>query len=415
MNATLVFGLYNLLGILFFPVIALGVALRWRKRVFSKGLLRWSERWGKLPETTQALLKSPGKPWWWVHAVSVGEIKAIEPFLRRAPERAQVRIFLTVGTPEAITWAVDHQMAEAIAAAPIDLPWVVRRVARAVRPVRFITVESEFWPNLLREAGRAGARVALVNGRMSERSFRRYQKARFLLSALWACVDLWAVRQEEDAARFRDLGVPNQRLHVTGNLKYDIPLPVSSHEPPPALGCTREGEEVLLAESIQEVRKRQSDLRVIWAPRHVDRTEAITTQLRNLGITATRHSEDASWRSSPDQIWDTVGNLMEAYREAHVVVMGGSFVSKGGQNPLEPAALRRPVVFGPSMENFKGIADELVAEGGALQVQREELAGCLNALLTDAARRRSLGENARRMLERRQGATDRTLDLLIRS
>ena len=163
--------------------------------------------------------------WWWVHAVSMGEVKAIETFLRRAPKEAGVKVLLTAVTPEAIAWASEQKVADVVIAAPIDLPWIVRRVFRAVRPAVFISVESEFWPNLLREANRSGAKVgsdqrahlgAFISSPM--RAFSRF------CSALWEMFDLFAVRQSQDAQRFAALGVPAEKIQVTGNLKYDLYL-----------------------------------------------------------------------------------------------------------------------------------------------------------------------------------------------
>lgn len=418
-----VFRFYNLLVILAFPLILLGVLLRWRRRIFSKGLHRWPERCGRLsPELKERL--QAGKRWWWVHAVSMGEVKAIQTFLRRAPEHAQARVLLSVVTPEALAWASEQRLADAVIAAPIDLPWLVRRVFRQVKPELFISVESEFWPNLLREAKRSGARVALINGRLSQRSFESYRKMRGIMKVLWKCFDLWAVRQPQDADRFIALGVPSERLHVTGNLKYD--LPVEGHGDHSrngrsslviVIGSTREGEESHLLPVLERARRQWPALRIIWAPRHVDRAGEIEALLASKGLTCRRKSQatssDARGIHEPtDLLWDSMGDLLEAYRQADVAIVGGSFVPKGGQNPIEPAALGLPVIFGPSMDNFHGIAETLVRLGGARQVSITELDRCLSDILGDASLRRAMGERARRAVENHQGATEKTLRLL---
>ncbi len=225
MKSRWIFRLYNLLVLLVLPFIALGVMIRWRKR-FARGMERWSERWGNLRPEKQVQFRQGS--WWWVHAVSLGEVKAIEVFLKQIPKQAGAKVVLSVVTPEALSWAVEQKIADEIIAAPVDLPWVVRRVFTVIKPKLFISVESEFWPNLLREAKRSGAKVALVNGRISAHSFKSYKYIRSLLSVLWENFDLLAVRQPEDASRFTDLGVPSKLIHCTGNLKYDLPLPVSS-------------------------------------------------------------------------------------------------------------------------------------------------------------------------------------------
>jgi len=418
------FRIYNGLVVLAVPVILLFIALRWRRRFFSKGFDRWSQRWGHLPEEQLIRIRAKG-PWWWVHAVSLGEVKAIETFLRKAPTHARAQILLSVVTPEAIAYAVENKVAQEIIAAPIDLPWVVRRVFKEVRPQIFISVESEFWPNLLREAKRSGARVALINGRLSEHSFKSYSHVRWIMQALWGCFDLWAVRQEQDAVRFRSLGVPTEKIQVTGNLKYDSPIGSGSQEsaqspkrsvPVVVLGSTREGEESQLLPVLQKLRAQWPELKVIWAPRHLDRISEIETLLTAQGLSCRRKSlpgaADQNGHPPANILWDTMGDLLEAYRQADVAVVGGSFVPKGGQNPIEPAALRLPVVFGPSMDNFHGIADALVESGGARQVSLTELSECLNDLLKNPELRRTMGDKARRAVENEQGATQRTLTLL---
>src|SRR4051812_15916289 len=199
--------LFNSLLMAALPLIGAGVLMRWRRRVFVRGGKNLSERWGTLSPETRALFSGTRQSWWWVHAVSMGEVKAIESFLRRAPAEAGVKVLLSAVTPEALTWARDQKVADVVITAPLDLPWLVRRVMRIVRPEIFISVESEFWPNLLREARRSGAWVALINGRISERSYKSYARIRPVLNALWDTLDLFAVRQSQDAERFAALGV----------------------------------------------------------------------------------------------------------------------------------------------------------------------------------------------------------------
>lgn len=434
-----IFRCYNLLVLVALPFIVFGVALRWRKR-FPRGIERWSERWGHLSPEKQAKFRE--NDWWWVHAVSLGEVKSIEVFLRRIPKRTGARVLLSVVTPEALSWAVEKQVAAEVIAAPVDLPWVVRRVSRAVRPKLFVSVESEFWPNLLREAKRAGARVALVNGRISARSYGRYKRVRRILSAVWECFDLVAVRQEEDASRFVDLGMAPRLVHVTGNLKYDRPFPESPNGAPArdpsrlilVVGSSREGEEKELLPVMESLCRSYPALQVIWAPRHIDRVMEIEELFRSAGLESSRESSTTVGEPSPHAspaplptgegaarsgegntrhvIWDTMGNLLDAYAQADIAIIGGSFVPKGGQNPIEPAALSVPVVFGPSMENFNGIAEVLVQQGGARQVALSELGRCLEELLESSDKRREMGRRARQAVESRQGATDRTLALL---
>lgn len=401
---------YNFLLLIALPFVMAGVLVRWRGRL-ARGLERWSERWGH--GDSEPFTRGR---WWWVHAVSLGEVKAIEVFLREAPAKANVQIYLSLVTPEAIAWATDKKLAAVVAAAPIDLPWVVRRVFARVRPALFISVESEFWPNLLREARRSGARVALMNGRISARSYRSYMRVRSILTALWENVDLFAVRQHEDASRFATLGVAQRAIHVTGNMKYDLPLP--SRGVPRSnggalrvvVGSSREGEEKELFPVLNSLRARYPALQIIWAPRHIERTNDLVQFFAAQGAHVVRKSMRLDAKD-PHVLWDTMGDLIEAYQQADLAIVGGSFVPKGGQNPIEPAALSIPVVFGPSMENFHGIAEVLVQQKGAAQVTLPELEGCLDRLLSSVEERQLMGERARAAVQSRQGATPKTISL----
>jgi 3-deoxy-D-manno-octulosonic-acid transferase len=413
------FYLYNALLLAALPLVALYIGVRWWKRILFKASDGWGERWGRLPPSTLQALT--GNRVWWIHAVSMGEVKAIETFLRRLSTESDKVVLLSVVTPEALSFALEKKLAHQVIPAPIDLPWIVRRVFRQVRPELFISVESEFWPNLLREAKRAGARVALINGRLSARSFKSYCRLRIVLSSLWDCFDLFAIRDGQDAERFRALGVPPEKLHVTGNLKYDLSLsqrPGSAKDgsqPVIVMGSTREGEEKELLPVLERIREQHPGVRVIWAPRHVERVAEIERIFAAKGISYGRKSLLGAGANGPDApfvLWDSMGDLIDAYRQADVAVIGGSFVAKGGQNPIEPAALQVPVVFGPSMDNFHAIAETLLQNGGARQVTLSELEGCLQELLGDPETRRVMGVKARQAVELAQGATERTLRLL---
>jgi len=417
MKSRWIFRFYNLLVLIALPFIVVGVMIRWRKR-FARGMERWPERWGRLSGEQQAKFKTG--VWWWVHAVSLGEVKAIEVFLTQIPKQTGAKVLLSVVTPEALAWAVERQIADDIIAAPVDLPWVVRRVFVAVKPKLFASVESEFWPNLLREAKRSGARVTLVNGRISAHSYKNYKRIKPILAVLWDCFDLLAVRQQEDASRFAELGMPQKGIHVTGNLKYDLPLPKSPNGTSAleqrgtltvVIGSTREGEEKVLLPVMQKLKSRFSTLRVIWAPRHIDRVGEIESLFASLALPIIRKSNGSTAVAS-HVLWDSMGDLIEAYQQADIALVGGSFVQKGGQNPIEPAGLSIPVVFGPSMENFLGISEVLIQQGGARQVALPDLEHCLSELLEKKDVRLSMGRRARQAVESRQGASDKTLGLL---
>jgi len=411
-----VYNIYNTLVFLFFPIVLIAVLLRWRKRV-AKGLQHWSERRGYLSDAQNSLF-AMGHRWWWIHAVSLGEVKAIERFLRTAPSHAGVKVLLSVVTPEALAYAQEAHLVDQVIAAPVDLPWMVRRVFHVVRPEWFLSVESEFWPNLLREASRSGAHVGIINGRISQRSFRRYRWIRWLLGALWENLHFIAVREEQDAQRFEMLGLSRERIHVVGHMKYDVPVEASplmlSSAPLLVFGSTREGEELLLLPIMTALRSSFPHLRIICAPRHKERTADVESRFMAANLPVRKRSATLTQPITAGELvlWDTFGDLMEAYRQSDIAVIGGSFVHKGGQNPIEPASLGKPVVFGLSMENFKDIAETLLAGQGAMQVPLEKLEETLRDLLNDLTRRRTMGDNARAVVEKARGATERTLDLL---
>ncbi len=411
--------LFNLLLIACLPLLGLVVLVRWHRRVFSRGGDRWDERWGRFSPETLTQLKTSSQ-WWWVHAVSMGEVKAIAAFLNKAPQQSGAKILLSVVTPEAISWATENKVADCIVAAPLDLPWIVRRSMQTVKPRLFLSVESEFWPNLLREAQRAGARVALINGRISERSFHSYQRIHPLLPALWDTLDLFSVRQKEDAERFAALGVPQEKIVITGNLKYDLYVERraqsrSPEAPVVVLGSTREGEERRLLPAMAQLCTLCPEVQIIWAPRHIERIPELEALLKAQGLSYRRVTEMRQSKNgarSTHVLWDSMGDLLEAYKQAHVAVIGGSFVSKGGQNPIEPAALKLPVLFGPSMDNFQGVAESLLQSGGALCVSADDLGEHLSTLIKNPQTRKQMGERAHQTVLLEQGATDRTLELL---
>jgi 3-deoxy-D-manno-octulosonic-acid transferase len=233
-------------------------------------------------------------------------------------------------------------------------------------------------------------------------------------------IDLFAVRQAEDAERFRSLGVPGDKIQITGNLKYDLCIERRAHKRPDApvvvVGSTREGEESQLLPVMEHVRTLIPGVQIIWAPRHVERVPELENLLASNGLAFRRVSQirknGTPADPAPHVLWDSMGDLLEAYRQAHVAVVGGSFVPRGGQNPIEPAALRLPVLFGPSMDNFQSVADNLVRTGGAKRVSTDKLGEQLTALLKDPAAREAMGERAHQAVLAEQGATERTLHLL---
>jgi 3-deoxy-D-manno-octulosonic-acid transferase len=370
-----------------------------------------------------------GRPAIWIHAVSVGEVLAVRPLigpLRRRFPSHRVLLSTTTLTGNAVA---KHSLAGAdgLFFAPFDWATPVRRVLRRVRPSLLLLVETEIWPNLIRESRRAGARVAIVNGRISPRSFPRYRRIRPLLARVLAEVDLFLMQAEPHAERARAIGAPPERVRVTGNLKYDAapprPAAALSRVIPPGdassplvvAGSTVEGEENAVLDAFRRVRAAAPGARLVLVPRHPERFDAVARLVAEDGWPLARRTALGAegWRSSPVLLLDTLGELAGTYPLATVVFVGGSLAPAGGHNVLEPAAAGRAVVVGPHMENFQEIADELRTAGALVQVPDAAALGpALAGLLADEAERDAIGARALAVVERNRGAVDRTLDAL---
>lgn len=399
----------------------------WRGRSTGKYVRTFRARMGRLP----AGLDAGGRPSIWVHAVSVGEVLAARPLI--APLRARFpghAVFLSTTT------VTGHAVAErsvpdldGLFFAPFDFPGPVRRVLDALRPALLVILETEIWPNLIHEARRRGVRVAIVNGRISPRSFARYRRIRWFLRPVLAEVDLFLMQGEAHAQRILAMGAPPDKVSVPGNLKYDAVGDVQPQQPllgivgsrpeRPLLvaGSTVEGEEPLVLRALLEARERVPDLGLVIAPRHPERFAGVPRLAEAAGLACVRRSalQPGAWRNGDVLLLDTLGELAQVYALATVAFVGGSLMPAGGHNVLEAAVAGKPIVVGPHMENFQEIADELLGEGALVQLRGpEELADCLTGLLADEPRRRLLGERARATIERNRGACARTVDGLAR-
>ncbi len=391
------------------------------------------ERFGGLPVS----LNLDAEPSIWVHAVSVGEVLAARPLVEELRERYPgFRLFVST-TTVAGQQIAKRQLARADAVFyfPIDLARVVRRVLDRVRPRLLVLMEGEIWPNVLRECRHRGVKVAIVNGRVSARSFPRYRLLAPLMRHVLADVDACCMQNEEAARRITLLGADPAHVVVTGSLKFDaaqLPLPaaqgqprdrvlrffrVAAQRPVIVAGSTMRGEELPVLQAFRRIKATQSQALLILAPRHADRFTEVMHIARGEGFATARRTElgiDSEPRADV-VVLDTIGELAQIYQIATVAFVGGSLVPTGGHNILEPAVYGRPVVFGPSMSNFEEIAQLFLANGAAVQVQTpQELEDTLIALTADPVRRAGLGAAARALVEANRGAVTRTLDVLAR-
>jgi 3-deoxy-D-manno-octulosonic-acid transferase len=409
-------------------VFALPVYL-WKGRATGKYLRTWRARMGGLPPQAA----SPGGPAVWIHAVSVGEVLAARPLVAALAERLPShRLFVSTTTMTGNAVAGRSvRGATGLFYAPFDFPGPVRRALRTLDPVLLVLVETEIWPNLIHEARRRGSRVAMVNGRISPRSFSRYRRIRGFLSRVLGEVDLFLMQGQAHGERIRDLGAPAGRISVTGNLKFDaaeaphvveelqlrLGRKARGGRPLVVAGSTSAGEDEMILAAFSRVRETVAEAALVIAPRHPERFDAVLVLAQSAGFSCEKRSalRAEAWAGVDVVVLDTLGELAQVYALADVAFVGGSLVPTGGHNVLEPAVAGKAILVGPHMENFQEIADQFRTEEALVVVASvEDLAREVTDLLVDTERRKRLGDKARSLVERNRGAVKRTVDALAR-
>ncbi len=400
------------------PFAALAIVLRFALSP-RRGLLRALSR-----ELPQRLGRAPGGPApIWVHAASAGEVAAASPLVERLAGRpSHPAVLLTTTTAAGRDRALETPGVSAAGLAPLDFGWAVARFLKTVRPSVVVLVETELWPHLIELSRDRGARVVLVNGRVSPRSFARYRLVRPLLAPFLARLELVCAQTEDDASRFRALGAGN--VVVTGNLKYDR---LRAADPKPAenalerLGwgqsrvitaaSTHPGEEEQVIAAFLEARKRAPGLRLVLAPRHVERAADAVATARRFGLKTARWSRPEELAPQADAlVLDTLGVLASFFPHSFASFVGGTLVPVGGHNVLEPALAGCPVLFGPHTEHTAQTARLLESAGAAFCAEDgARLAQLLVELVGDPARAQEQGRLARKTAESLRGAAGRTL------
>ena len=457
--------LYNFLLI----TILIATSPFWVYKVFTKEKHRkgFIEKTGILPQHIKQA-PSSGKRIH-IHAVSVGEVNAVTPFIKELKKRhPDIRLILSTVTPTGYDVAhkrlpeVDH-----IIYFPFDLPWIVKRVINTIRPHIFILVETELWPNFLRQIRRAGAVSIIINGRISPHTLRGYTFIRPFMKRVLKNVDLFCMQSDEDARRIKSIGAPDNAIKITGNMKYDqkfidvsgkdlmekkgvfgidkddlVIIAGSTHKgeeemilesykkchTPPPLNPLPQGEERLEGipsippplmgggegEGEQKVFSSEK-IRLIIAPRHIERAGEIERLVKMQGLEVVRRTELNSSKMNTIpyntvMIVDTIGELATLYSMADVVIIGGSFIPHGGQNPLEAIYYKRPVIFGQHMFNFQEITEEILVNGAGVSVDnREDLARVLIELLNDPDMRKKMGEKGYQIIQKNRGTVEKNL------
>ncbi len=418
--------LYNLFFPLVFAVLLPGFLIRMLRR--GNYQHQFGQRFAFYSSRIRSHLAS--RSWIWVHAVSVGEVLIALKLIRQMKAEDPTHNFLlSITTSTGFALASQERDLEVIYH-PLDFFWIVRRAVRLIRPQQLILVEAEVWPNLVWEAKRIGASVALINARLSPRSERRFRAFRWIVSPIFQTLDAICLQEPGDILRWSRLGAHEDQLYLVGSIKFDDAE--KNHRPARdfqpllhALGCppnarillggsTHAGEEKILANAYLSIRKTLPHTFLLLAPRHVERSSEILEELRHCGLNPIlRSAERASSPNVDCIVIDSTGELKDWYHCADAVFIGKSLTAEGGQNPAEAIAAGKPVTFGPHMQNFADLNRTLLtANGAVVSHDTRELEENLRRMLTEPTWAKSLCENAADCMAPHRGATQRTAQIL---
>lgn len=417
--------LYTVFFYLLLPTIIL--RLFWRSQRTPAYRQRLSQRLGFCPwQLEQESI--------WLHAVSVGEVEAALPLAREIMNRyPRCPLIITTTTPtgsERIRNILGNEVLHSYL--PYDLPACIERFLRRSQPKLAIIMETELWPNLFHHCQQQKTPVIIANARLSARSAKRYQRFTKLLAMMLSDIRLIACQTEQDAAHFRQLGASKAQLAVTGNIKFDRPLPDNLEQrakelqqlwqqspPRPCwlAASTHEGEEEVILHAFNLARQHLPELLLIIVPRHPERFSSVASLCQKRGFEVTRRSLYPPGEKQKNNfeilIGDSMGELLTFYAAADIAFIGGSLIARGGHNVIEPAAIGCPMIYGQHMFNFSAISQSLLEQGGAIEVHNaEELAQAVSSLLLDNQRAKIQAEQAQCLIKESQGALPKTLRLI---
>jgi 3-deoxy-D-manno-octulosonic-acid transferase len=387
------------------------------------------QRLGRVPA---AVRRRDFRPAIWLHAVSVGEVLAVSRLVQELDAAVpDYRLMISTTTRTGQELARKRFGADRVFYCPLDLRWAVGRFLNALEPRMLILAETEFWPNLLDGCFRRGIPVVVVNARISDRSWPRYQMLRKLWRPILGRLERVLAQGAVDAERLVAIGCRPERVSVSGNLKFDVRATVEAEATRllksatermrfVVAGSTLDGEEAALLEAWPRLLSEDPDLVLVIAPRHPERFAAAAEIIKQSGTDCVRRSSWPGHRAGADQslqsgtvfLLDTIGELASVYSLAAVAFVGGSLVPAGGHNPLEPAQFGVPIVMGPHYANFRAITDDLRAHDAIRIAAKEELAWTLMSLLRDRVSASAMGERARQVFEQQAGATSRSVDAI---
>ena len=421
--------LYNLLFLLAFLLsIPFFVFKMIKYGKYRAGIL---QRFGFYPKQFRMFLSD--KKTIWLHAVSVGEVMSVLPFIEGLEKQYPSNQIVVSTTTLSGNLIARKKISRKIPVFyfPLDFFWSVSRSLKVVHPSVIILTETEIWPNFLSAAFNRSIPVALINARVSEKAYIRYRFIKWLVSPLLSRIDIITAQTTEDVNRLKFLGARPARLKLTGNLKYETALLQASSSDEIenyrnlmgfsdkdlvwVCGSTHEGEESILVEIWERLRKVFPSLRLIIAPRHPERWKKVEVLIRQKGLPCIKRSVLKGKALVPLDVilLDTMGELSKIYALASIVFVGKSLLHNGGQNILEPASLGKPVLFGPHMENFKDISDLFLSLGAVIQVQDSvDLEKTMIRLIQNTKECNAIGKKSKDIVQANQGATRKTLSLL---
>jgi 3-deoxy-D-manno-octulosonic-acid transferase len=424
---------YNILFAIFFVLSSPYYFRRmWRRGNWRPG---FRERFGKYGSNLKQALTN--RQVLWLHAVSVGEVNLCTQLIRELELRLPNIKFVVSTTTTTGMAELKRRLPTHVSKIyyPIDRRKWVKRALAVINPVAIVLVEAEIWPNFLWRARDLNIPVFLANARLSDHSFRGYKRFGFLFRKLFTSFAGVGAQNETDAERLREIGCKPDAIHVVGNLKFDAAklderrqvdvgallrqLDVSPDAPILIGGSTHDGEEILLAKIAAKLRARFPKLFLILVPRHFERSNDVGRQLRERNVKFVYRNligADSKWHDGEVNclLVNTTGELRYFYEHATVVFVGKSMTAIGGQNPIEPGALGKAIVFGPNMQNFPDITKSFIKANGAVQVGNpEELEKAIGDLLADENRRAEMGRNAQTIVRENLGALDRTVEMIL--
>jgi 3-deoxy-D-manno-octulosonic-acid transferase len=426
--------LYNILFMAGFILSAPYYFMRMRRRgSWRQG---FGERFGKYDTKLKQAITN--RDTLWMHAVSVGEVNVCTQLIRALePRLPNLKIVVSTTTTTGMG-ELQRKLPNHVSKIyyPIDRRLYVTRALTTICPVAIVLVEAEIWPNFLWRARDRGIPIFLVNARLSDRSYRGYRRFGCLFKPIFALFAGIGAQNDADAAKLSEIGCRPEAIHVVGSLKFDAAkLDERRRLDVPALlrrvgvkpgarlligGSTHAGEEAILAEQFLRLRTRFPDLFLVLVPRHFERSREVGREAEARGLKCAYRTEvTARTRLEPGKvdclIVNTTGELRYFYEHATVIFVGKSLAAEGGQNPIEPGALGKAMVFGPNMQNFAEVVRSFLQQKGAVQVRdTAELEGVLGDLLGNESRRRELGRNALKVVRENLGAIDRTVDLIVK-